>query len=97
MNPTHSADAIFFLKVSVEGSELLLGGSGGFCNRFIIAIFRVTIWVIGVSTYLPSPPDPPSVEGLKAFAASRLPGPTLGSAVSKRTVSKGSSTQVIGF
>ena len=33
---------------------------GHLVSRFIMGIIRLTIWVIGVLTYLPSPPDPPS-------------------------------------
>ena len=36
-------------------------GQGGLVSRLIRGVTRVTIWVIGLLTYLLSPPDPPSI------------------------------------
>ena len=38
-----------------------LEGQGDIRSRLTVGIIRVTIWVIGVLTYLLSSPDPPSV------------------------------------
>ena len=37
-----------------------LEGQGDLVNRLVMWIIRVTIWVMGLLTYLLSPPDPPS-------------------------------------
>ena len=34
-------------------------GQGDLVSRLIMGVRRVVIWIIGVLTYLPSPPDPP--------------------------------------
>ena len=47
--------------LNVKLGQGLLGGSGDLVSSsLIMGIIRVTIWVIGLSTCLVSPPDPPS-------------------------------------
>ena len=42
------------------GFKVYLDGQGDLVSRFIVGITQVTICVIGATTHLLSPPDPPS-------------------------------------
>ena len=39
-----------------------LEGQGDLVSRLIRGITRVIMWVLGLLTYLLSPPDPPSID-----------------------------------
>ena len=44
-----------------------LEGQGDLVSGLIKGINRVTMWVIGLLTYLLSPPDPPSIDSRLDF------------------------------
>ena len=57
--PFKDLNVKILIIIPIKGMGLINHGSG-LASRSIMGIIGVSIWVIGVITYVLSPPDPPS-------------------------------------